>query len=87
VGGLGGGERNLIYGDDDYAGCTVATVNADLTAYLAEIERADRAIAALPFLEAPGACGSQSRAVALCDANRRVHQLHLVRSKERQQVV
>jgi hypothetical protein len=43
--------RNLIYGDDDYAGGTVATVDEDLTVYLAEIERADRAIAALPSLE------------------------------------
>jgi len=53
--GLGGGERNLIYGDDDYAGGTVVTVDADLTAYLAETERADRAIAALRSLESPGA--------------------------------
>jgi len=52
--GLGGGKRNLIYGDDDYAGGTVATVEADLSAYLAEIERADRAIAAIPSLESPG---------------------------------
>ena len=46
-----GAMRNLIYGDDDYAGGTVATVDEDLTVYLAEIERADRAIAALPSLE------------------------------------
>jgi hypothetical protein len=53
--GLAGGERNLIYGDDDYAGGTVETVDADLTTYLTEVERADRAIAALPCVESPGA--------------------------------
>jgi hypothetical protein len=53
--GLGGGQQKMIYGDDDYAGGGVATVDADLTAYLAEIERADRAITALPSLESPGA--------------------------------
>lgn len=46
---------NLTYGDDDYAGGTTATVDEKLTVYLAEIERADRAIAALPSRESPGA--------------------------------
>ena len=53
--GLGGGERTLIYGDDDYAGGTVDTIDDDLRVYFAEVEKSDRAIAACPSLEAEGA--------------------------------
>jgi hypothetical protein len=52
--GLGGGERSLAYGDDDYAGGSVETVDPDLTRYFAEVEKANRAIAALPSLESEG---------------------------------
>ncbi|MGY3128655.1 hypothetical protein ACVWW9_002184 [Agrococcus sp. UYP33] len=52
--GLGGGERIETYGDDDYAGGSAATVEDDVRLYLAEIERADAAIAAMPALDAPG---------------------------------
>lgn len=52
--GLGGGERDLVYGDDDYAGGSVETIDDDLTLYLGEIEKADRAIAALDDLDSPG---------------------------------
>ena len=52
--GLGGGDRLESYGDDDYAGGSVETVEADLRLYLDEIVRADTAIAALPDLDAPG---------------------------------
>ncbi len=52
--GLGGGERVEIYGDDDYSGGSVETVEADLGLYFDEIERADTAIAALPSLDASG---------------------------------
>jgi hypothetical protein len=52
--GLGGGERVEVYGDDDYAGGSVETVEADLRLYFDEIERADTAIAALPSLDSPG---------------------------------
>ena len=52
--GLGGGERKLFYGDDDYAGGSVESVDADLERYVAEVERADRAIADLPSLESEG---------------------------------
>lgn len=52
--GLGGGERAMIYGDDDYAGGSVDTVDADLAHYFQEVERADRAIEALESLDAPG---------------------------------
>ncbi len=53
--GLGGGERVMAYGDDDFAGGSVDTVEADLAAYFAEIDRADAAIVAVPSLESPGA--------------------------------
>lgn len=52
--GLGGGEREMAYGDDDYAGGSPATVNADIEAYLAEVELADQAIASIPDLDSPG---------------------------------
>jgi hypothetical protein len=53
--GLGGGEQIMVYGDDDYAGGTVETVEEDLGRYLAEIEKSDHAIAALPSLDSAGA--------------------------------
>lgn len=52
--GLGGGERTLVYGDDDYAGGSVETIEEDITRYLAEVERSDRAVAALASLDSPG---------------------------------
>jgi hypothetical protein len=52
--GLGGGDRLETYGDDDYAGGSVETLEADLRLYLDEIARADSAIAALSSLDAPG---------------------------------
>jgi hypothetical protein len=52
--GLGGGGRALAYGDDDYAGGSAETVDEDLSRYLAEVEAADRAIAATDTLESPG---------------------------------
>lgn len=52
--GLGGGERDDPYGDDDFAGGTPDQIETDLAAYEAEIARADAAIAALPDLDAPG---------------------------------
>jgi hypothetical protein len=52
--GLGGGDRVAVYGDDDYAGGSLETVDTDLRLYFDEIERADTAIAALPSLESAG---------------------------------
>jgi hypothetical protein len=52
--GLAGGERVETYGDDDYAGGSVHSVDFDLGLYLAEIERANEAVAALPSLESIG---------------------------------
>lgn len=53
--GLGGGERAMVYGDDDYAGGSVGAIEEDLSRYFAEVEKSDRAIAALPSLDSPGA--------------------------------
>jgi hypothetical protein len=52
--GIGGGERVEVYGDDDYAGGSVDTIDTDLRLYLDEIARADRAIAAQPSLDSEG---------------------------------
>jgi Protein of unknown function (DUF664) len=52
--GLGGGERVEVYGNDDYAGGSVETVEADLRLYFDEIQRSDAAIAALPSLDSMG---------------------------------
>ena len=52
--GLGGGERTLRYGDDDYAGGSPGTVDDDVRSYFAEVEQADLAIAAMPSLAAEG---------------------------------
>ena len=53
--GLGGGERVMIYGDDDYAGGSVETIDVDLEMYFAEVERSDQAISSLPALDSAGA--------------------------------
>lgn len=53
--GLAGGERVMVYGDDDYAGGSVDTVETDLTRYFDEVERANRALSALGSLDAKGA--------------------------------
>jgi hypothetical protein len=53
--GLGGGERTMVYGDDDYAGGSVKTIEGDVGRYLAEIQESDRAIAGLPSLDSAGA--------------------------------
>lgn len=52
--GLGGGDRVLVYGDDDFGGGSAETLEADLTLYLEEVDRADRAISSLETLESPG---------------------------------
>lgn len=53
--GLGGGERTMIYGDDDYAGGSVETVDEDIRLYFAEVEKSDHAIAECPSLDTEGA--------------------------------
>lgn len=52
--GLGGGDRVATYGDDDYAGGSVETVDDDLRLYLEEVRKSDAAIAALSSLDSKG---------------------------------
>ena len=52
--GLGGGEQAYRYGEDDYAGGSVATVDEDLLWYFEEVEKADAAVAAMSSLKAEG---------------------------------
>lgn len=53
--GLGGGERVMVYGDDDYAGGSIESVEADLSRFFEEVDKADRAIAGMRSLESVGA--------------------------------
>ena len=52
--GLGGGELETLYGDEDYAGGSVETVDEDVRRYFAERERADRAISQCLSLDTRG---------------------------------
>ena len=52
--GLGGGDQVLAYGDDDYVGGSITTVDEDLRLYFAEVELAERTIAAMPSLDSRG---------------------------------
>jgi hypothetical protein len=52
--GLAGGERQPVYGDEDFAGGTIETIEHDLEMYLSEVDRADAAIAGLPDLDSIG---------------------------------
>ena len=63
--GLGGGERTMVYGDDDYAGGSIETVDEDLRLYFAEVEKSDRAIAECPSLETDGAGHGQPLSAVL----------------------
>ena len=53
--GLGGGERVMVYGDNDYAGGSLETVDEDLGRYFAEVEKSNRAIADSPSPDTNGA--------------------------------
>jgi hypothetical protein len=53
--GLGGGDRHFVYGDDDYAGGSVETIDEDLDRYFEEVRAANDVIAAMPSLDAEGA--------------------------------
>ena len=52
--GLGGGERRLVYGDDDYGGGSLATIDHDVGRWLEEVAKADAAIARMQGLDTPG---------------------------------
>jgi len=44
----------MVYGEDDYAGGSVETVDEDLRMYFAEIGKSDRSIADMSSLNAKG---------------------------------
>ena len=52
--GLGGGEQTLRYGEDDYAGGAVDTIEGDLRSYFEEVAMSDAAIAEMVSLDAVG---------------------------------
>jgi len=53
--GLGGGEQTLRYGDADYSGGTVETIEDDLRWYFEEVALSDAAIANIESLDTAGA--------------------------------
>jgi len=52
--GLAGGERVLVYGEDDYSGGSVATIDEDLRRHFDEVSQSDSAIAGMSSLDAVG---------------------------------
>ena len=52
--GLGGGERVMVYGEDDYAGGSIETLDEDLSRYFAEVKKSDRAITDMISLDSIG---------------------------------
>jgi hypothetical protein len=52
--GIGGGEHALRYGENDYAGGTVETIEDDLRWYFDEVALSDTAIAEMVSLDAAG---------------------------------
>lgn len=54
VWGLGGGEKAFRYGEDDYAGGSVETVDDDLRWYFEEVARSDAVLRGMESLEATG---------------------------------
>ena len=63
--GLGGGEQATLYGDDDYAGGSVETVDDDLRTYFSEVEKSDGAVVGCASLDTEGVGHGQSLAVVL----------------------
>lgn len=63
--GLGGGELAMAYGEDDFAGGSVDTVESDLRAYFEEVAKADQAIEAMSSLESVGAGSGRSLRASL----------------------
>ena len=52
--GLGGGDRVFRYGEDDYAGASIATIDDDLSWFFEEIATANAAVAEMSSLEEVG---------------------------------
>ena len=52
--GLGGGDYLMIYGEEDYAGGSVSTVEEDLHLYFSEVDKANPSISAMSSLDSIG---------------------------------
>ena len=52
--GFGGGDYLMVYGEEDYAGGSLETLEEDLHLYFLEVDKANRAISATPSLESTG---------------------------------
>lgn len=63
--GLGGGEQAFRYGDDDYSGGSVETIDDDLRWYFEEVALSDAAIANMVSLDAAGAGHGRTLRVVL----------------------
>ena len=53
--GMGGGELVWAYGEEDYAGGSVQTIDEDLRGYFAEVERSDVVIKEIASIDTEGA--------------------------------
>lgn len=53
--GLGGGELVMVYGEEDYAGGSVETIDEDLRGYFAEVEKSDAVINEIASIDTEGA--------------------------------
>ena len=53
--GMGGGELVWVYGEEDYAGGSVETIDEDLRGYFAEVEKSDDVIKEIASLDREGA--------------------------------
>ena len=63
--GLGGGQQDVLYGDDDYAGGSVETIDEDLRTYFSEVEKSDSVIAGCVSLDTEGLGHGRSLAAVL----------------------
>lgn len=63
--GLGGGEQAFRYGEDDYAGGSVETIEDDLRWYFEEVALSDAAIANTASLDSAGAGHGRTLRAAL----------------------
>ena len=52
--GMGGGELAMVYGEDDYAGGSVGTIDDDLRGYFAEVEKSDVVIKEIASIDTKG---------------------------------
>ena len=52
--GLGGGNHMMVYGEEDYAGGSVSTVEEGLHLYFSEVAKAYLSISAMPSLDSIG---------------------------------